>query len=160
MARQRRTGFDDAGLPRRAGGLDVKLVALAPFVIGIAAALFRSLWIEPSHDVAHIAKMALQLSAITYAIAFVLGAPAYLLIRRFGLRAAWQVTLIGAVLGGVSGALLPPIVGEANAKQFFSGLYPYPLEYAMFGAVTAFVAWWVVLRSTTRIKEKAPHTSG
>jgi predicted membrane-bound spermidine synthase len=131
----------------------ISLLALIPLAIGIAAALFRSLWIEPSHDPAHIAKMALQLSAITYAIAFVLGAPAYLLIRRFGLRAAWQVTLIGAVLGALSGALLPLIVGEANAKQFFSGLYPYPLEYAMFGAVTAFVAWWFVLAPRTLTKE-------
>jgi hypothetical protein len=130
----------------------ISLLALTPLAIGIAAALFRSLWIEPSDDVAHIAKMVLQLSAITYAIAFVLGAPAYLLIHRFGLRAAWQVTLIGAVLGGVSGALLPVIVGEANAKQFFSGLYPYPFEYAMFGAITAFVAWWFVLRPTARTK--------
>lgn len=128
------------------------ILVLVPLIIGIAAALFRSLWIEPSDDVAHIVKSALQLSAITYAIAFVLGPPAYMLIRRFGLRAAWQVTLIGAVFGGVGGALLPLIVGEANAKQFFSGLYPYPLEYAMFGAVTAFVAWWFVLRPTARTK--------
>ncbi|MCA3042743.1 MAG: hypothetical protein ACK5YU_12920 [Burkholderiales bacterium] len=128
----------------------ISLLALTLLVIGIAAALFRSFWIEPNSDPVDIARLALQLSAITYAIAFVLGAPAYLLIRRVGLRAAWQVTLIGAVLGGVSGALLPLIVGEANAKQFFSGLYPYPLEYAMFGAVTAFVAWWFVLRPTAR----------
>ncbi len=128
----------------------ISLLALALLAIGIAAALFRSFWIEPNSDPVDIARLALQLSAITYAIAFVLGAPAYLLIRRVGLRAAWQVTLIGAVLGGVSGALLPLIVGEANAKQFFSGLYPYPLEYAMFGAVTAFVAWWFVLRPTAR----------
>ena len=126
------------------------LLALTPICIGASAALFRSLFIEPSSDPAHIAKVALQLSAITYAIAFVLGAPAYLLIRRFGLRAAWQVTFIGGVLGAISGALLPVIVGEAKAKQFFSGLYPYPLEYAMFGAITAFVAWWFVLRPTKR----------
>jgi hypothetical protein len=130
----------------------ISLLALIPLAIGIAAALFRSLWIEPGLEVAHIAKLALQLSAITYAIAFVLGAPAYLLIRRVGLSAAWQVTLIGAVLGGVSGALLPLIVGEANAKKFFSGLYPYPLEYAMFGAIIAFVAWWFVLRPPARRK--------
>jgi hypothetical protein len=74
----------------------ISLLAITPLAIGIAAAIFRSLWIEPSDDVAHIVKSALQLSAITYAIAFVLGAPAYMLIRRFGLRAAWQVTLIGA----------------------------------------------------------------
>ncbi|MCA3019378.1 MAG: hypothetical protein ING73_08505 [Rhodocyclaceae bacterium] len=130
----------------------ISLLALTLLVIGIAAALFRSFWIEPNSDPVDIARLALQLSAITYAIAFVLGAPAYLLIRRVGLRAAWQVTLIGAVFGGVGGALLPLIVGEANAKQFFSGLYPYPLEYAMFGAVTAFVAWWFVLRPTARTK--------
>jgi hypothetical protein len=130
------------------------ILVLVPLIIGIAAALFRSLWIEPSHDVAHIAKFALQLSAITYAIAIVFGVPAYLLIRRFGLRAAWQVTLIGAGLGAVSGPLLPLIAGEANAKQFFSGLYPYSIEYAMFGAITAFVAWWFVPRPTGSKEDK------
>ena len=124
------------------------ILVLVPLVIGISAALFRSFWIEPSHNVAQIAKVALQLSGITYAIAIVFGLPAYLLIRRFGLRAPWQVTIIGAVLGGISGALVPILIGEAEAKQFFSGLYPYPLEYAMFGAITAFVAWWFVLRPT------------
>ncbi len=131
----------------------ISLLALTLLVIGIAAALFRSFWIEPNSDPVDIARLALQLSAITYAIAIAFGFPAYLLIHRFGLGAAWQVTLIGAVLGGVSGALLPLIVGEANAKQFFSGLYPYPIEYAMFGAVTAFVAWWFVLRPRTLTKE-------
>jgi hypothetical protein len=126
--------------------MKLPILLLTPLIIGIAAAVFRSVWIEPSTDPAHIAKVAMQLSAITYAIAIVFGIPAYLLIRRFGLRAAWQVTLIGAVLGALSGALLPVIVGDTNAKQFFSGLYPYPLEYAMFGAIIAFVAWWFVLR--------------
>jgi len=135
----------------------ISLLALTLLAIGIAAALFRSLFIEPSSDPAYIAKMALQLSALTYAIAIAFGVPAYLLIRRFALRAAWQVILIGAALGAVCGALLPLIVGEANAKQFFSGLYPYPLEYAMFGAITAFVAWWFVLRPTNSTKENAPH---
>jgi hypothetical protein len=127
-----------------------RFVLVTPVLIGISAALFRSIWIEPSNDPAQVVKLALLFSAITYAIAIVLGAPAYLLIRRFVLRAAWQVTLIGALLGAASGALLPSIVGEANAKQFFSGLYPYPLEYAMFGAITAFIVWWFVLRQTKR----------
>jgi hypothetical protein len=135
------------------------LVLLAPFFIGIFAAVFRSVWIEPVSGAAHIASSALQLSAITYAIAIVFGLPAYLLIRRFGLRAAWQVTLIGAVLGAISGALLPMLIGDAKAKQFFSGLYPHPLEYAMFGAITAFAAWWCVLRANTGKKENAPHAS-
>ncbi|MFM7459791.1 MAG: hypothetical protein ACKO15_02995 [Burkholderiales bacterium] len=138
----------------------MKRLALAPFVIGILAALFRALWIEANNDPAHIAKIALQLSAITYAMAIVFGVPAYLLIRRFGLRAAWQVTLIGAVLGAMSGAVVPTLVGKAEAKKVFSGLYPYPLEYALFGAIIAFVAWWAVLRPTTRTTHKAPHTSG
>lgn len=122
------------------------LLALAPLAIGTFAALFRAMWIAPTSDPVQIATSALGLSALTYALAILFGVPAYVLIRRFGLRAAWQVTLIGAVLGAVSGALLPALVGEANAKHFFSGLYPYSLEYAMFGAVVAFAAWWVVLR--------------
>jgi|688.fasta_scaffold1014455_2 hypothetical protein len=134
------------------------LLALLPLAIGIAAALFRSVWIEPTSDPAHIAKVALQLSAITYAIAIIFGLPAYLLIRSFGLRAAWHVTVIGAVLGAIGGAALPVLVGEANAKQFFSGLYPYPLEYAMFGAITAFVAWWVETRPSRNTK--APLAGG
>jgi hypothetical protein len=115
------------------------LLSLTPLVIGSAAALFRSIWIEPT-------TLALQLSALTYALVIALGVPAYALVRRFGLRAAWQVTLIGAVLGAMSGVVLPALVGETNAKYFFSGLYPYALEYAAFGAITAFVAWWLVLR--------------
>ncbi len=140
--------------------MKVTILFLTPLIIGISAALFRSFWIEPSNDPAHFATAALQLSAITYAIAIVFGVPAYLLIQRFGPRAAWQVVFIGAALGAVSGALVPILVGEANAKPFFSGLYPYPLEYAMFGAITAFIAWWFVFRPTIRVKENAPHTSG
>jgi hypothetical protein len=122
------------------------LLSLTPLVIGSAAALFRSIWIEPTSDPTRIATLALQLSALTYALVIALGVPAYALVRRFGLRAAWQVTLIGAVLGAMSGVVLPALVGETNAKYFFSGLYPYALEYAAFGAITAFVAWWLVLR--------------
>jgi hypothetical protein len=84
----------------------------------------------------------------------VFGAPAWYLVSRARLRAAWQVTLIGAVLGGLAGLLLPLLVGDAQARNFFSGIYPYPLEYAMFGALSAFAAWWFVIRTADRAKEK------
>jgi hypothetical protein len=123
---------------------------LTPLLIGVFATAFRVLWVEPSGDLVHIGMLVARFAAITYAVSVGFGLPAWFLIRRLGLRAAWQVTLIGAALGGVSGALLPVVVGEAGARQFFSGLYPYPVEYAMFGAVTAFAAWWWVLRLRRR----------
>jgi hypothetical protein len=119
---------------------------LTPLLIGVFATAFRVLWVEPSGDLNHIGMLVVRFAAITYALSIGFGLPAWFLVRRLGLRAAWQVALIGAALGGVSGALLPVVVGEAQARQFFSGLYPYPVEYAMFGAVTAFAAWWLVFR--------------
>ena len=140
------------------------ILILTPFVIGIFAAVFRTIWVEPSNDLANIAVLALRYSLITYAIAIVFGAPAYLLIRRAGLRAAWQVVGIGAVLGAVNGALIPLVLGKKLAIQFFSGLYRHALEYAMFGAITAFAAWWFFIRSKLDVgahaKESAPSASG
>jgi hypothetical protein len=135
------------------------LLLLTPILIGVLAAAFRVLWVEPSGDVFQFGVLVVRFAAITYAVSVGFGLPAYLLIRRLGLREAWQVALIGAALGGISGALLPVVVGEAYARQFFSGLYPYPLEYAMFGAVTAFAAWWLVLRKEVRRKQGVPGAS-
>jgi hypothetical protein len=132
---------------------------LTPILIGAFAAAFRVLWVEPSGDLFHIGVLVVRFAAITYAVSIGFGLPAYFLIRRLGLRAAWQVALIGAALGGISGALLPVVVGEAYARQFFSGLYPYPVEYAMFGAVTAFAASRLVHREGIRRKQGVPDAS-
>jgi hypothetical protein len=129
------------------------LLLLVPLVIGIFAAVFRVLWIEPGGGLLQVAVLAARFSATTAAIGIVLGAPAWYLVSRARLRAAWQVTLVGAALGGLSGFLMPLLVGEAQARHFFSGLYPYPVEYAMFGALTAFAAWWFLLRAPVRRKD-------
>ncbi len=122
------------------------LLLLTPFGIGVFAAGFRVLWLESGGDAARFAGLALGFAAIGYVLALLFGWPGWLLIRRLRLRAAWQVTLVGAVLGAASGALLPLVLGDARARHFFSGLYPYPLEYAFFGALTAYAAWFLVLR--------------
>jgi hypothetical protein len=137
----------------------IVLLLLTPILIGVFATAFRVLWVEPSGDLFEVGVLVVRFAAITYALSIGFGLPAYFLMRRVGLRAAWQVTLIGAALGGISGALLPIVFGEAYARQFFSGLYPYPVEYAMFGAVTAFAAWRLVFRAGIRRKHGTPGAS-
>ena len=130
------------------------VLLLVPLVIGTFAAVFRVLWIEPGSGLLQVAMLAARFSATTAAIGIVLGAPAWYLASRARLRAAWQVTLIGAALGALSGFLLPLLVGKAQARHFVSGLYPYPLEYAMFGALAAFAAWFFLLRAPAPQKDE------
>jgi hypothetical protein len=127
--------------------VSLKLIGVLsiPLVIGLFAAAFRLVWLDPFGDELHFVPAVLRYVGLTYALSTALGVPAYLLVRFTRLRSAWAIVLLGAVLGAISGVLIPALVGVTEAKKLFSGVYPYPLEYAMFGAITAGVCWWLVI---------------
>ena len=82
-----------------------------------------------------------------YLYALVFGVPAYLLMSRFGYVSLPHVITTGAVLGFASGATIPVVMGVAWARAVDSGLLKVALLFTIFGTLTAYTFWWLVLRS-------------
>ena len=133
---------------------DVAVIAalLAPLLPCLFAALFVAL---RAGDIGDGGAVAITLNTLRYAVvaysaAFVFGLPVYSVYRllaRGPRLSVMRVTLLGALLGALSGVLLQQLLSAEHARSLFSGLYPPALEYAMFGAMTALGFWWLVKKA-------------
>jgi len=109
--------------------------------------------------------LAIPIATLLYAIfaypfALVLGVPAYLVMSRFGALSLLRVAVSGALLGAVSGVLMPGLLGLQLEwmRAVESGLFTTVLLFAIYGAITACVFWWMALRprSNMAVERDAP----
>lgn len=116
---------------------------VAPLVPCVLAATVASL----RHGVVLAIPFATLLyAAFAYPVAFLLGIPAYVLMSRLGSLTVLRVTLAGSVLGSISGAVLLVVLGADGMPAFTSGMYITAMIFAVWGAIAAWVFWWVALR--------------
>ena len=97
--------------------------------------------------------LAIPIATLLYAIfaypfTLVLGVPAYLVMSRLGALSLLRVVVSGVLLGAVSGVLMLGFLDLQLewARAIESGLFTTVLLFAMYGAITACVFWWLALR--------------
>lgn len=95
-----------------------------------------------------------------YSFGLMLGVPAYFLISRLGYLSMLQVTFAGSLLGFISGAILPFVIGTGWPSADSSGMSMLLLIFTGFGTVTAWVFWWLSIRpySNNSFKSAASRT--
>ena len=133
---------------------------VSPLVPCILAATFAAI---RNGDLLAIPIATLLYAIFAYPFALALGVPTYLVMSRLGAMSLLQVIVSGALLGAVSGVLMPGLLGMQLewARAFESGLFNTVLLFTMFGSITAFVFWWLALRqrSNMAVERDAPQAA-
>lgn len=116
---------------------------IAPLTPCVLAATIASLRLV---DLLAIPFGTLLYAVFAYPFALVLGIPAYLLMSRVGSLSVLRVTLTGAILGLISGAVLLLLLRAEWVHALDGGMFVTVSIFAVFGAITAWVFWWLALR--------------
>ncbi len=128
------------------------IAPLAPCLVASIAVCFSR------GDLAAIPIAMFLYALFAYPFSLVFGVPIYLLFSRLGYISMWQVVVAGTILGFISGATLPFIMGVEWKGAMDSDLISTALLFAIFGAITAWAFWWVALRPRTnnQLNQDAP----